>query len=130
MHTKEFITGLQHIGIPTNDLDATRSFYEALGFEAIYSTVLEKENLQVVFLQLGDLTLEVYQNKLATLRDGSIDHIALNVENVEKLYEHLVKKGHTILSQGVEFLPFWDNGVKFFIIEGPNKERVEFNQRL
>ena len=26
----------------------------------------------------------------------------------------------------VHFLPFWENGVKFFTIEGPNKEKVEF----
>ena len=25
---------------------------------------------------------------------------------------------------------FWDNGVKFFTIEGPNKEKVEFSQYL
>ena len=28
------------------------------------------------------------------------------------------------------FLPFWENGVKFFTIEGPNKEKVEFSQYL
>ena len=28
----------------------------------------------------------------------------------------------------VHFLPFWENGVKFFTIEGPNKEKVEFSQ--
>ena len=30
----------------------------------------------------------------------------------------------------VHFLPFWENGVKFFTIEGPNKEMVEFSQYL
>ncbi len=25
---------------------------------------------------------------------------------------------------------FWENGVKFFTIEGPNKEKVEFSQYL
>ena len=27
-------------------------------------------------------------------------------------------------------IPFWSNGVKFFTIEGPNKERIEFSQYL
>ena len=27
----------------------------------------------------------------------------------------------------VHFLPFWENGVKFFTIERPNKEKVEFS---
>ena len=30
----------------------------------------------------------------------------------------------------VHFLPFWENGVKFFTIEGPNKEKIEFSQYL
>ena len=30
----------------------------------------------------------------------------------------------------IHFLPFWENGVKFFTIEGPNKEKVEFSQYL
>ena len=30
----------------------------------------------------------------------------------------------------VHFLPFWENGVKFLTIEGPNKEKVEFSQYL
>ena len=30
----------------------------------------------------------------------------------------------------VHFLPFWENGVKFFTIERPNKEKVEFSQYL
>lgn len=30
----------------------------------------------------------------------------------------------------VHFLPFWENGVKFFTIEGSNKEKVEFSQYL
>lgn len=30
----------------------------------------------------------------------------------------------------VHFLPFWENGVKFFTIEDPNKEKVEFSQYL
>ena len=28
------ITGIQHIGLPTNDIEATIKFYETLGFEA------------------------------------------------------------------------------------------------
>ena len=27
-------------------------------------------------------------------------------------------------------LPFWDNGVKYFTILGPNREKLEFNQYL
>ena len=33
------ITGLQHIGLPTNDMKATVAFYEKLGFTVAYRTM-------------------------------------------------------------------------------------------
>lgn len=36
---KDYATGIQHIGIPTKDMEATQSFYEKLGFEAAFETV-------------------------------------------------------------------------------------------
>lgn len=33
---KNYVTGLQHIGIPTNDIKKSLEFYEKLGFENIY----------------------------------------------------------------------------------------------
>ena len=32
---KERIKGMQHIGLPTNDMKATIAFYESLGFEDV-----------------------------------------------------------------------------------------------
>ena len=32
MNIKDFTTGVQHIGIPTNDINKTIEFYHALGF--------------------------------------------------------------------------------------------------
>ena len=42
MNLKEQLNGIQHIGIPTNDIEATVHFYETLGFEAILRTVNEE----------------------------------------------------------------------------------------
>ena len=30
----------------------------------------------------------------------------------------------------IRFLPFWERGVRFFILEGPNGEKVELIQKL
>ena len=35
MNLKENLTGLEHVGIPTADLDKTIAFYESLGFRAV-----------------------------------------------------------------------------------------------
>ena len=37
MTFKDISTGLQHIGMPTNDIEGTIRFYEALGFEVLPS---------------------------------------------------------------------------------------------
>lgn len=128
MKLGEFATGLQHIGLPTNDMAATKAFYEGLGFEAVYETINGAE--KVAFLRLGDLTIEAYENGQAKLESGAIDHIAINTTDVDAAYRLAEEQGCKIVSSGIEQLPFWENGVKFFIILGPNQERIEFNQYL
>ena len=64
------------------------------------------------------------------MQSGAIDHIAIDVVDVEAAYRLAQEQGYQIVSNGVEFLPFWQKGVKFFILLGPNQERVEFNQYL
>lgn len=125
-----FASGLQHVGLPVNDLDATIAFYEGLGFENIYETVNQAAGERVAFLRLGSLTMEAYENRQAALRSGAIDHLAVDVKDIEGCYELAREQGYEIVSQGIEDLPFWENGVRFFIILGPNRERIEFNERL
>ena len=126
----DFALGLQHVGLPTNDLKATIAFYESLGFETVYQVRNEAAGEDVAFLRLKNLTIEAYENGQAAMQSGAIDHIAIDVDDVEAAYRLAHEQGYQIVSNGVEFLPFWQNGVKFFILLGPNQERVEFNQYL
>lgn len=126
----DFALGLQHVGLPTNDLKATIAFYESLGFETVYQVRNEAAGEDVAFLRLKNLTIEAYENGRAAMESGAIDHIAIDVDDVEAAYRLAQEQGYQIVSNGVEFLPFWQNGVKFFILLGPNQERVEFNQYL
>lgn len=45
-------------------------------------------------------------------------------------YQAALERGCKVVSKGPETLLFWENGVKFFTIEGLNKEKIEFNQYL
>ena len=127
---RDFALGLQHVGLPTNDLNATIAFYESLGFETVYQVRNDAAGEDVAFLRLKNLTIEAYENGQAAMQSGAIDHIAIDVDDVEAAYRLAQEQGYQIVSNGVEFLPFWQNGVKFFILLGPNQERVEFNQYL
>lgn len=130
MSLREQLNGVQHIGIPTNDIENTIEFYQKLGFEIAFQTVNEEANEKVVFLKLHTLVIETYENKAAVMQSGAIDHIAIDVKDIEKVYAMINQAGLNSTQDTVHFLPFWENGVKFFTIEGPNKEKVEFSQYL
>lgn len=119
-------TGLQHIGIPTNDLNRTIEFYQSLGFELALRTANGDE--QVAFLRLGDLTIETYQNFKAVQINGAVDHIAINVTDVDEARRIADGLGLEVIEEGQ--LPFWTHGVKYFTVLGPNREKLEFNQYL
>ena len=106
------------------------NIYEKLGFEMAFCTVNEAADEKVAFLKLGTLVIETYENKAAALKPGAIDHVAIDVKNIEKVHEMITGAGLNTTQDEVHFLPFWENGVRFFTIEGPNKEKVEFSQYL
>ena len=69
------------------------------------------------------------ENKEAALCDGAVDHIAFDVVDIEEAYKFITGLQIKILTE-ITFLPFWEKGVKFFIAQGPNLERLEFAQHI
>ena len=130
MEVDKWVTGLQHIGIPTNDIEKTVKFYNSLGYETAIKTVNQQANEAVAFLRLKNIVIETYENKQGVGHPGAIDHVALDVTDVEAVFQSLKEAGYDLLDNEVQFLPFWDNGVKFFTIMGPNAEKIEFSQML
>ena len=61
---------------------------------------------------------------------GAVDHIAINVKDIEEAFRFVNEAGLNNTNDIIHSLPFFENGVKFFTIEGANKEKVEFNQFL
>lgn len=129
MKLNENITGLQHIGIPTLTMKDTIDFYEKLGFKVIQREKLE-DNGRVVFLELNKLVIEVWETKDTIGKVGAIDHLALDVLDIEDAYVECKLKKLNILNENIEFLPFWSNGIKHFTVEGPNKEKIEFCHKM
>ena len=125
----ENIRGFQHIGLPVKDLDATVRFYEGLGFQEAHRTTFPN-GMAFVFLQLGSCMLEVYPVKEPAGKPGAIDHLCLDVTNIEAVYNEVVAAGHEILTKGVESAPFWEHGIRYFKIQGPDAEILEFCEIL
>ena len=139
MLLKGNLRGLQHIGLPVTNLERSKAFYAQLGFVEAMRTDLPRasEAIQVAMMQHEGLTIELYQleeqerQEIAKRTDGHIDHIALDVIDIEQAYNEIRTAGLEILETDAPvFLPFWDHGVKFFTIRGPDGEKVEFNQIL
>lgn len=139
MLLKDNLQGLQHIGLPVTDLERSKMFYARLGFLEVMRTDLPRttEPVRVSMMQHERLTLELYQlepeerRQIARRTDGHIDHLALDVLDIEQAYQEICAAGLEVLEDPAPvFLPFWDHGVRFFTIRGPDGEKVEFNQIL
>lgn len=124
--------GLAHIGIPCSDLDASVAFYAGLGFE----TVTSGRNLSgydIAIIRRGDCAIELYQcldakaDDTADRKDGHVDHIALEVEDLQAAFEECQEKGYEIVSNGIESIGVWaPKECHYFFIVGPDRERIEF----
>ncbi|MGP3778786.1 VOC family protein [Halanaerobium saccharolyticum] len=127
---KDLASGIQHVGIPTIDINRTVDFYQGLGFDLVFSTTNDSGNLDVAFLKLKNLVIETYQEGTELSPTGSINHIAIDVNDVEKVFKKIDEKNYDTLDEEINFLPFWENGVNFFTIKGPNNEQIEFSEIL
>ena len=127
---KDLASGIQHVGIPTIDINKTIDFYKELGFDLVFRNTDDIENLDVAFLKLKNLVIEIYREETELSQTGSINHIAIDVNDVGEVFKKLNKKNYNILDEKINFLPFWGKGVRFFTIKGPNNEKIEFSEML
>ncbi|HWI90117.1 MAG TPA: VOC family protein [Flavisolibacter sp.] len=132
------INHLQHVGIPVTELSTSQNFYERLGFKNVMSSTFEcnNEKGKVAMMKLGEIILELYQmpepelNEIKNRKNGKIDHVAFDVDNIDQTYAAIKSAGFSIIEDGPVFLPFWEKGCKYFNILGPDEERLEFCQIL
>ncbi|MEM6285117.1 MAG: VOC family protein [Chloroflexota bacterium] len=132
------LNGFQHLGLPVTDIDASKAFYTALGFtETMYRELpTDGDPVRISMLELNDFTIELYQLTGADLENikarghGHVDHFALDVNDIEAAWETVHAAGYAALEEKPVYLPFWEHGVYYFNIQGPDGEKVEFNCRL
>lgn len=121
-----YFDDLQHIGIPTDDMDKTVAFWEKLGFKKLGEFDTDDQGHEVVFMHYNHLTLEIWTGDGAVRKTGAINHISLNTKNADAAFKAAKAEGFKLKDSEVQHLDFWDKGIKFFNIEGPNAETIEF----
>jgi catechol 2,3-dioxygenase-like lactoylglutathione lyase family enzyme len=132
--------GIQHLGIPVTNLEASVSFYTRLGFSRILASAVEvpeeNDRILVAFMEQKGIVIELYQvtlqarKELITRSDGHVDHIAFDVADVEKAFKELKEAGFKMVEDKPVTLDFWERGCKYFAVRGPDGEKLEFNQIL
>lgn len=130
--------GLQHIGLPVVDLEASKTFYARLGFRPVMERTFEEPDGSVtaVMVKRGDVVIELYRlpdgrrAEIGTRRDGHIDHIAFSVRDIDSTFAEIRAAGFETLESEPVQLPFWKEGCRYFAIRGPSGEKLEFNQIL
>lgn len=123
------LTGLDHIGIPTEDTELSSKFYEELGFTLAGEFKLGPRPFK--FYRLGDLTVELVPTDNSPKTEGAVAHFAIACTDIEGVYEFCKEKGYTLLNDRILTLgAFWENGQKCFNILGPNQEKIEFVELL
>lgn len=129
---------LQHVGIPVTDVGISEAFYEQLGFSKAMQSPFQDDGKTgtCVMMKNGEVIIELYQlpeQKLKEIRerkDGHIDHITFDVDDIDSAFTALKNGSFHVIEQEPVFLPFWENGCKYFNVLGPDGERLEFNQLL
>lgn len=130
------INHLQHTGIPVKDLKVSEAFYEKLGFRNVMRSTFDHNGGKglVTMMKLNNIIIELYQmpeSELAEIsnrNNGHIDHIAFDVDDIDKTFSELKKACFDIIEEQPVFLSFWKKGCRYFNIVGPDNERLEFNQ--
>ena len=125
MKIQDNITGLHYISIPTADLDETILFYTEIGFDITLMTEHPVTGRQIVFMKQQDLLLKAYEDETVTAENTAIQ-FAIRVLDIEDAYDFICKRGLSVMEDAVQSLPYFENGLRYFTVEGPNKERVEF----
>ena len=120
------ITGLAHIGIMVKEMDKSIDFYKRLGF------TLDKEEslgIRLAFLSAGTCLIELVEYNGEQRTAGTVDHVAVVVDDIHLAIEQANKNGIKIDSSTISEVPIL-GGVKNVFFEGPDGERLEFFEYL
>ena len=120
------------------NLEISQAFYERLGFKRVMNATFmhEGEQGKVAMMKRDAIIIELYQmpepelSNVKQRKDGRIDHIAFDVDDIDETFDLLKKEGFSIFEDQPVFLNFWEKGCKYFNIAGPDGERLEFCQIL
>ncbi len=78
------------------------------------------------FMKYGNLIIETWEGDKIADVDGAINHISLNTTDADAALKEAKAMGLNLIDTEIQTRPFWEKGIRFFNIYGPNHEKIEF----
>jgi catechol 2,3-dioxygenase-like lactoylglutathione lyase family enzyme len=127
------INGLAHICVFTNDMTKALAFYtDTLGFEVVHRTHLDS-GYGFGLVRRGSCIIELLEpddvNKVKSRTTGPIDHIALEVKDINTVVAKLKAKGVSFSTPIIDD-PKMMGGVRIAFFRGPSGESFELFEYL
>ncbi|MES5058715.1 VOC family protein [Bacillus velezensis] len=122
---------IDHTGIMVKDIETSIAFYQdVLGMQLKDRITHTNGIIELAFLgfQEGPETeIELIQGYSSELPpEGKVHHVALLTEDITAEFTHAKRQGAVFIDEEITTLP---NGYRYFYIEGPDGEWIEFFQR-
>lgn len=98
---------IDHIGIATNAIDETATFYRELGLEIAEVEEVASQKVRVAMLPIGESRIELLEavsddspiSKFLAKRGPGIHHIALRVEDIRASLSELKQRGARLIDE-------------------------------
>ena len=116
MNITSYAVGTTHLGMPTTCYDKTVEFYKGLGFTEEFFLVCD-DGGRIIFLKLKGLMMEIYESSSSPGVAGAVDHIAIDVNDIEAVFAQIKSEGYTLLDDHICSMPFWANGEKIEFVQ-------------
>lgn len=128
------VKGLQHIGILVPDAEGAANWYiEKSGFEKKAEFMTSGSRVIFVYSKASGVLCELIQRPEGSAegeeirkKGGKIDHIAYEVEDLEKEFAEAKACKMDIIEGIVPVPEFWDNGFAYFLVHSAGGEKVEY----
>ncbi len=102
------VTKIDHLGIAVKEIaEARKLFQDILGLEFVGTETVEEQKVTAAIFSLGDIGLELLEStssdgpvaRFIEKRGEGIQHLAIQVDDLEKAIEELKGKGIQLVDQ-------------------------------
>ena len=122
---------LGHIGLKCKDVEkAARWYGEKAGFKVTGRFPVRDGDILFIENEAGVVYELVPDGNIPADAVGWIEHICYESDDVERDYEYCVKNGYRFATDGIRKAPFWENGIRYFMVYSDTGEKIEYCQIL